>query len=74
MNYDTVITINGNIAALHEAIKTEAKEMSRSSITIKEEKEKLVMRVSANDATALRASVNTILKLLIVHEKMTTIN
>ncbi|MBI4150037.1 hypothetical protein HY488_01390 [Candidatus Woesearchaeota archaeon] len=73
MNYDAAITVQGNISALREAIKTEAKEMARSSITINEKKGKLVLRVSAKDATALRASTNTILKLLIVHEKMAAI-
>ncbi|GEM_PF-5027445 len=73
MTYEATITVKGDIAALHRAIASEAREMERSSITITEDKGGLALRVSANDATALRASVNTVLKLLLVHEKMATI-
>lgn len=73
MNFEATIMVQGNTHPLHQAIASETKEMARSSITITEEKGKLVLRVSATDATALRASVNTILKLLVVYEKMTAI-
>lgn len=73
MNFEATLTVQGNTRPLQQAIASEAREMTRSSITITEEKDKLVLRVSAADATALRASVNTILKLLQVYEKVAAI-
>lgn len=73
MNFEALLTINGTGTALYDAIKTEAKDMPRSSITIQKRQKKLVIAVRAADATALRASMNTILKLLMVYEKMAAI-
>lgn len=73
MNFEATLTVQGYTRPLRQAIASEAREMTRSSITITEEKDKLVLRVSATDATALRASVNTILKLLQVYEKVAAI-
>jgi len=69
MDLEASITIADN-APLLQAIRSEAKEMERSSLTITEEKGRISLKVKAKDATALRASLNSILKLLVVHEKM----
>jgi tRNA threonylcarbamoyladenosine modification (KEOPS) complex Pcc1 subunit len=73
MNLEATITVSGDTSALREAIETEAREMGRSSIAVEQAGKALVLRVRAKDATALRASLSSVLKLLIVHEKMTSL-
>jgi tRNA threonylcarbamoyladenosine modification (KEOPS) complex Pcc1 subunit len=45
----------------------------RSSIKMKHVKGKLVITLSAEDSTALRASFNSVSKLLTVYEKMSVV-
>ncbi len=56
-------------AGLYECVKSEQKDMPRSSLKIKKQKNDVVFDIKADDATALRATLNTVLKLLIVYEK-----
>ena len=60
-------------AKLYRCVKSEQKDMPRSSLKIKKQKDNVVFEMSADDATALRATLNTVLKLLIVYEKSSKI-
>ena len=72
MKLTSIIVAEGG-AKLYGCVKSEQKDMPRSSLKIKRQKDKVIFEVSADDATALRATVNTVLKLLIVYEKSSKI-
>lgn len=72
MKLTSSITADGG-AGLYECVKSEQKDMPRSSLTIRKHKGKVLFEISADDATALRATLNTVLKLLVVYEKSSNI-
>lgn len=59
------------LSCLYASIKEEFKEnrLKRSNIALKLKDKKLLFLITANDATALSASVNAVIKLLTVYEK-----
>ncbi len=67
MNLTSCIIVQDD--GLYECVKSEQKDMPRSSLKIKKQKKNVVFDIKADDATALRATLNTVLKLLIVYEK-----
>jgi len=69
MNYSAKIEVNENIVDLFES---ENKEFTnnRASYKLKKTKNGVLFEISAKDATALRAILNSIAKNLIVYEKV----
>lgn len=69
MNYSASITADLD-ASLLRSFKPENKEGSRSSYTVSQKDDKIIFTIRASDAVSLRASLNSITKLLIISEKM----
>jgi len=69
MNFECTIMLDWN-EKLFKSIKPEINSTSRSKINICRQTNKLSIRCQAKDAVALRASVSSITKLLVVYEKM----
>jgi len=60
----------GNPETIYECFQSEQKEQDRSKFRIKKEKEGVLFLVEADDSIALRATLNSITKLLTVYEKI----
>lgn len=73
MNYSAEITIDENIDELFDCLKIENINRERSDLKIKKTKEKLFLNITAKDATALRATFDGIIKLIITFEKMKSV-
>lgn len=73
MDLTSHIIVHGD-EELYQCVKSEQKEMPRSSLKIKKKENKVIFDVEAQDAAALRATLNTVMKLLIVYEKTGNIN
>ncbi|MBR9699474.1 hypothetical protein GOV09_03405 [Candidatus Woesearchaeota archaeon] len=54
---------------LFKVIKVEADKKDRSELKIEKKKDKIIFIIDAADATALRASANTVIKILQIIEK-----
>ncbi len=82
MDYTTIIRIKADkglsnknskdIVNLQQALLPEIKnnKWQRSSFTIKKEKKELIIEIHAQDAGALRATFNSITKLIAVYDKI----
>jgi len=70
MNYSARIDVIGNQKSLLECFAPEGIKKERSEYIIKKIKKGISFGIKARDATALRATVNTITQLLAVYEKM----
>jgi tRNA threonylcarbamoyladenosine modification (KEOPS) complex Pcc1 subunit len=70
MNYSVRINARGDSKSLFECFAPEGIKKERSNYTLKKTKTGIVLSINANDATALRATVNMITQLLAVYEKM----
>lgn len=73
MNYTADIKIYENIDNVYKSIMLESGKMDRSEQKIIKNKDHIEIKITATDANALRASFNSIMKLLSVFEKMETI-
>jgi tRNA threonylcarbamoyladenosine modification (KEOPS) complex Pcc1 subunit len=69
MRYHAEITVN-NDKKLLKCFETEQGKEDRSKFEIKEEAKKLKFIIEAEDSVALRATLNSITKLLTVYEKI----
>ena len=72
MKLTSTIVAEGG-AKLYECVQLEKKDMPRSTLNIKRQKDKVLFEITADDATALRATINTVMKLLVVYEKSSKI-
>ncbi len=63
----------GNPEIIYDCFQTEQKEQDRSRFKIKKEKDGVLFLVEANDSVALRATLNSITKLLTVYEKIRSV-
>lgn len=70
MQYLASITVADDAGHLDKLLKSELKDYSRSQITLTKNKGSITLEFKATDATALRASVVGITKLLNVYEKL----
>ena len=71
MNFSAEINVFNNIDKLFNCLSIEPFiKTDRSSVKILKDETKLSIRILAKDITALRAAQNSIMKLLIVFEKM----
>jgi tRNA threonylcarbamoyladenosine modification (KEOPS) complex Pcc1 subunit len=57
-----------------DSIKADLFEFERSSMKISQKEETIIISVSAQDKTALRASLNSILKPLVLFEQVEKLN
>ena len=73
MRYVSIIRVYENTDKVYKGILPEAEERDRSSLTITRKKDHVEVKISAKDATALRASFNGIMKTLTVFERMAEI-
>jgi len=63
----------GDPEVIYDCFKSEQKEQDRSRFQIKKEKDGVLFLVEANDSIALRATLNSITKLLTVYEKVRSV-
>ena len=70
MKYKIEISAEGDSEILYNCFLSEASDKDRASIKITREKNSVRFKIEAKDATALKASANSIIKLLEVHEKL----
>jgi len=73
MNYSARIDVVGNQKSLLECFAPEGIKKERSHYSIIKTKKGIRFDIKANDATALRATINMITQLLAVYEKMSRI-
>lgn len=71
--YKATIIVERNGADVFSCIKPEEKDGTRSSYVVSLKGDSAVFNVTASDATSLRATMDGIIKLLIVFEKTKTI-
>ena len=70
MNYEVDFKVFGDSKILYDCFKPEVLKGDRASVELKKTKECLLFKIKAKDSIALRAMLNSISKLLTVHEKM----
>jgi tRNA threonylcarbamoyladenosine modification (KEOPS) complex Pcc1 subunit len=70
MNYELEFKVFGDSKKLYDCFQPEILEGDRASVELKKEKEYLLFKIKAKDSIALRAIMNSISKLLTVHEKI----
>jgi len=70
MNLKSQIKVFGDPKIIYECFQVEQKEQDRSKFEIKKEKDGVLFLVEAKDSIALRATLNSITKLLTVYEKI----
>jgi tRNA threonylcarbamoyladenosine modification (KEOPS) complex Pcc1 subunit len=74
MNYEIDLKAFGDSKTLFECFKPEILKGDRAAVDLKKKKEYLLFKIKAKDSTALRAMMNSISKLLTVHEKIRRIS
>ncbi len=67
-NYTAKLSVKGNPEKLVECLKPEETDFDRSSFKIKKTEYGVEFDIIANDAVALRATLNSISQLLIIFE------
>lgn len=70
MIYTVTLSIDGAPPALRDLLCIDQQKAERSEVEILQQKKGLLIRINAEDAVALRATMNTITQLLTVHEKL----
>jgi|TARA_B100002003_G_scaffold149320_1_gene138432 tRNA threonylcarbamoyladenosine modification (KEOPS) complex Pcc1 subunit len=69
MKLSANITVNTDADLLFKSFKPELKDWKRSKIKIKKNKGKVQFTIDAEDAVAMRATLNSITALLAVYDK-----
>lgn len=70
MKFDLQLSVADKDKSLYECFKPEASKKDRSSLTINHKNSQLLFDIKAKDVIALKASINGIIKLLEVKEKV----
>ena len=72
MNYKAELTVETrqDKDKILKLIEPEEREHDRSSFNVEETENGVRFKVEAKDPTALRATINTIIQLLIIHDKL----
>ena len=70
MNYALDLKISDDSKALFECFQPEILKGDRATVDLKKKKDHLLFEIKAKDSVALRALINSITKLLTIHEKM----
>ncbi|MBN1385538.1 CTAG/PCC1 family protein [Candidatus Woesearchaeota archaeon] len=68
--YSAQIEVRGEVDGLWKVLEKELRDKDRSSVRVEMKGSLLKFRITAEDATALRITLNTICKYIIVYEKM----
>ena len=68
MKYCNELTVKDT--HLYQCFKPEIHESKRSKLEVSQGSDKVLIKVNAADAVALRAEMNSVLKLLVVDEKI----
>lgn len=67
--YTSSLIIDKDVDALLKLLNVEDKDLGRASFSYRKKDDKLFIEMNAQDATALKTVMNTIVKVLIVWEK-----
>ena len=70
MKYSALLKVYGDVDSIFKCFEPETAERDRSGFKIKKEKDHVLFEVSSQDSVALRATLNSITKLLTVYEKV----
>ncbi len=70
MNYELELKVFGDSKKLYDCFQPEILEGDRASVDLEKKEKYLLFKIKAKDSVALRAIINSITKLLTVHEKM----
>jgi len=70
MSYEVTLKVDKDCDEIFDAFMVEKGNFNRSSFDISKEDGAVLFYVKALDATALKATLNSIIKLLIVYEKV----
>ena len=70
MKYETEIKVYGDVEKIAKVFKPEINKKDRAEFKIKKQKDHVLFEISAKDSVALRATLNSITKLLTVYEKI----
>ena len=68
MNYTAEIIVEGDSTKIKKCFEVEQFKKDRSEFEIEEKGDKAVFKIKAKDSVALRATLNSITKLLTVYE------
>ena len=71
MKYEAIVRVKGDSEVMYKAFLVEKGKFARSSFDIKKKDDVVEFVIEAEDPTALRATLNSITKLLSVYEKVT---
>ena len=70
MKYTAELKAYGDVEKIFECFKPEVEEKNRSAFKITKKKDYVLFEIDAEDSVALRATLNSISKLLTVYEKI----
>ncbi|MBU0615468.1 MAG: hypothetical protein KJ601_05215 [Nanoarchaeota archaeon] len=70
MKFRSKLSVYDDPATLHNVFSPEIEERARSQVSLKKAKGHVEFDIKADDAVAFRATVNSLMKLLLVFEKM----
>lgn len=70
MNYTATIKVTGDPEKITKCFEPEVNEKNRANFIIKKEKDHVLFEINAEDSVALRATMNSITKLLTTYEKV----
>ena len=70
MNYKATIRVQGDADKICKSFEPEIDEKNRSNFRLTKEKDHVLFEIEAKDSTALRATLNSITKLLTAYEKI----
>lgn len=73
MNYKAEITVDEDPEEIYKCLLPEKISRDRSTLTLKKEKGRLVIKAEAKDAVALRATLNAVTQSLAAYSKMKSI-
>lgn len=70
MRYNVKVSVDGDAEKIAKCFEVEQVKQDRSGFTVKKNDDGVLIEVQADDSTALRATLNSISKLLNVYENM----
>ncbi|MFC1768858.1 KEOPS complex subunit Pcc1 [Nanoarchaeota archaeon] len=70
MKYRLTLVVDEDIDMLYDCLVPEISKRERSELKIEKGKDSLKLIMNAQDSVALRATANSLIKLLLMHEKI----
>ena len=71
--YSLELKVKGDTKKLYESFYKKKKKRDRSSLKITKKKDHLLFKITSKDAIALKATINGVIKLLEVEEKISSL-